>query len=93
MAEDEQDKLSAKNNSYIDSAELFENLFRKELDTLRAGEKGKPGLKKETKTGTVTKPRSSSQVKGARRRKPEFRRPLEKERSWRDRSHGQSLCS
>jgi len=67
MAENKKDKSSRKNAQHVESLELFERLYRKELSKISAGKKAKPAQKRDTKTGKAKKQESSSRFKGDRK--------------------------
>ncbi len=69
MAENEQDKSNAKKVPHIESAELFEALYREELKNISADPKKKSVSKRDGRGGAVTKAKSPSQVKVVGRKK------------------------
>lgn len=69
MAENKKDKSRTKNVPHTGSIEIFDRLFRKELTKISAGKKEKPTQRRETKMGMVKNSKSSSQFKGASRKK------------------------
>jgi cell division septation protein DedD len=68
MADNKHDKPKSKNASFIDSAELFESLFRKELDALSSDGNRKRAAKKGGRTSGVKKSEPSLRVKTASRK-------------------------
>lgn len=63
MADKKEDKPGKKDSPFADSGEVFESLFREELDALSTDRKEKNTPPKETKTTAVKRPKPPSPVK------------------------------
>ena len=71
MPDNKDNKPPDDDSPFNSSGELFETLFREELDTLTNGQKEKKGAPKtEKKTSVAERPKSSSQEKRVAPRKP-----------------------
>jgi hypothetical protein len=70
MADKKDNKPAEDDSPFNSSGELFETLFREELDTLTDGQKKKAAPKTDKKARVAKRPKSPSQAKPVKPRKP-----------------------
>jgi hypothetical protein len=69
MADEKDNKPPEDDSPFNSSGELFETLFREELDTLTNGQQEKPAPKTDSRASAAKRPKSPVKVKGTRPRK------------------------
>lgn len=80
MVEKKYNDPKPENTSAVDSAELFEKLFRKELDSLSGDGNKKPARKKDVRKSGVKKPEPSSKMEAASKNDTTFQNATRKKK-------------